>query len=108
MRNPVRDAERAVFGEVPVIESEEKVAFSGTEALQGVSVTAREVPGIARSEFRNLGLPIGRNHGTAATAFEHVGPLGSQRVPMKLTDCAGLQPHRDACDTLRNGKLGDS
>ena len=105
--DPIGDAEGAVLGEVSVVEAEDEVAFAGAHALQRVAVAAREIPGVAGAEIGDLALAVGHDDGGAAAAFQHVGPLGGERVPVELADGAGLQPHGDAGDALRDGELGD-
>src|SRR5580692_10519968 len=70
-----------------------------------MTVPSRKIPRVARLEFGNLRLAIGRNHRRTATSGEDVSPLGGKRVPMQLADRARLQTHGDASDALRYGKL---
>ena len=49
--DPVGDAESTEFGEVAVVESEKEMTLAGAEALQRMAVAAREIPGVAGTEF---------------------------------------------------------
>ncbi len=103
--DPVGDAERAELGEMPVVEDQQEMARAGSQALQNVAVAAREIPGIADAEIGDVGLAFGRDDGGAAAAFDHVGPLGGERMPVQLADGAGVEAHGDAGDALGNGEF---
>ena len=55
----------------------------------------------------DLGLAIGHDDGGAAAAFQHISPLGGQRMPVQFANGAGLEAHGDAGDALGNGELRD-
>src|SRR5271165_1295093 len=88
--NPIRNTKRAELGEVSAVESQQEVALARPEALQSVTMATREIPRVARNEFRDLRLPVRRNHGRAAAALDDVSPFRRQRVPVQLADRARL------------------
>src|SRR5580700_2291755 len=107
MRKPVGNTERTELRESPVVEDEQKVTLLRTDTLNRVSVSLGEIPYVAGSEIRDLGIAGRSDDGYAATAADHVGPFGRNRVPVKLAQGAWLQTHRNGGKTLRNGKLID-
>ncbi len=107
VRDPVGDAESAELGEMPVVEDQQEMARAGPQVLQNVAVAAREIPGIAHTEIGDVGLPFRSDHGSAAAALDHVGPLRGERMPVQLADRARVQPHGNAGDALGNRELLD-
>jgi len=72
-----------------------------------VAMTAREIPDVAGTEIVDPGSPLRvDDRGPHPAAFD-VGPFGSRCVPVQFPHHARFEPHRNARDTLRNGKLLD-
>src|SRR5262245_1892562 len=107
MANPVADAERAKFGEVAVVENQYEMSRLISQALEHMTVSAWEVPDVARFEIVGLGAAAGIDHGGPHAAVEYEGPFGGGGVPMHFAHCARLQDHRNTGDTFGNRQLLD-
>src|SRR5580698_4932031 len=70
--DPICNAEGAELGKMAIVEAQQKMAFARSQALNGMAVPARKIPRVAGLEFGNLGLPVGRNHGSTATSGEDI------------------------------------
>src|ERR1700722_13111722 len=103
--DPISDAERTEFREVSIVEAEQKMGFTGAQALQQMAVAAREIPGVAGSELIDGGLPVGHHNSSADPPFNHVGPFGGKRMPVKLPNGSWFEAHRHAGDALGNREL---
>jgi hypothetical protein len=57
--DPVRDAEGAEFGEVAIVEDENKVARLIAQGFDDMPVTAREIPDVARLKVIGLAAALG-------------------------------------------------
>src|ERR1035441_8349483 len=53
-RDPIRNAEGSEFRKMSVVEAQQKMALTRSQALNGVAVPARKIPGVARLEFGNF------------------------------------------------------
>ena len=107
MADPVGDAECSELGEIAVVENENEVAGLVAERLDYMRVAARKIPDVARPEIVGLGATVGVHDGRADTALDDIGPFGGGRVPVQFPHHAGLHPHRDAGESLRDWQLLD-
>jgi hypothetical protein len=105
--DPVGNAERAEFGEVSIVEDENEMTGLFAEALQHVTVSAGEVPDVARVEIVRLGIALRINHGGPNATFHHESPLRRCCVPVKFPHRPGFEPHRDSRNAFGNRQLGD-
>ncbi|ODS01198.1 hypothetical protein AUC68_12600 [Methyloceanibacter methanicus] len=103
---PIGDRERAELGEVAVVEHQDERAAVG-KPLNGMAVSAREVPDVAGSEIGDLGLVLRVDRGDACVAVDHVGPFGGIGVPVQLAHGARLQGHVDPGQSFGDRELAD-
>ncbi len=104
---PVADAERAKFGEVAVVEDQDEVRRLVAQAAEDVTVTAREIPNVARLEVVGLGVAVRIDGRRADAPRDDERPFGRRGVPMEFAHDAGFERHRHAGDALGNRKLRD-
>jgi hypothetical protein len=102
---PVGDAESAELREVAVVKNQDEVTGPVAKALQHVPVSARKVPDVAGIEIVGLRAAGGIDDSGADAAFENEGPLGGSSVPVQFAHRPGLEPHRDAGDSLGDRQL---
>ena len=95
MRHPIGDAEGAEFGEMAVIERQNKMR-AVRQRLNGMAVAFWEIPHVAGPEIRHFAFALGIEDGDARMAFQHKRPFGGDGVPVQLTHAARLQRHVDA------------
>jgi hypothetical protein len=81
------------------------VAGLRAEALQHVTVAAREIPHVAGNEVVGLRLALRSNDGGADASLGDKGPLGGRRVPVQLAHRARLKPHGNSSDAFGNRQL---
>jgi hypothetical protein len=64
--NPIRHQERIELRCVAVIEGEYELGAVGTQALQRVRITGREIPHVALVHIGDIGMPFRVKDGNAA------------------------------------------
>ena len=106
MRHPVGDAEGAEFGEMAVVERQNKMR-AVRQRLNGMAIAFWEIPDVAGAEIRHFAFALGIEDGDARMAFQHKRPFGGDGVPVQLTHAARFQRHVDACHTFGDRKLLD-
>lgn len=105
MRHPIGDAEGAEFGEMAVIERQNKMR-AVRQRLNGMAVAFREIPDVAGAEIRHLTFSSIED-GDARMAFQHECPFGGDGVPMQFAHAARLQRHVDARHAFGDRELLD-
>lgn len=106
MRHPIGNAEGAEFGEVPIIERQNKMR-AVCQRLNGMAIAFREIPHVAGAEIRHLAFSLGIEDGDASMAFQHKRPFGGDGVPVQLAHAARLQRHVHARHAFGDRKLLD-
>ena len=107
MAEPIGDGEGSELGEIAVVEDEHEGANAGTDPLNRVAMTAREIPDVAGAEIDDLGLSLRIDGGDAAVSVDHIGPFGGVGVPMQLAQTAGIERHIDPGKLVGDRELGD-
>lgn len=94
MRHPIGDAEGAEFGEMAVIERQNKMR-AVRQRLNGMAVAFGKYHTSPGPKSATSHLPSIED-GDARMAFQHKRPFGGDGVPVQLTHAARLQRHVDA------------
>ena len=96
---PIGDQEGVVFVEFAVVEHQKKFATVGTETLDGMRNTGREIPQIADAHVINEIPTLRVDCRDARRAVKHVGPF-RRFVPVQLAYGSGIQAHVHARNIL--------
>lgn len=105
MRHPVGDAEGAEFGEMAVVERQNKMR-AVRQRLNGMAIAFGKYQTSPGPKSATSHLPSIED-GDARMAFQHKRPFGGDGVPVQLTHAARFQRHVDACHTFGDRKLLD-
>src|SRR5262245_14569720 len=108
MADPIGNAERAKFGEITVVENQDKMCGFIPEAFEHVGVATRKIPDIARIKIVRLRLSGRIYYSCAYTALQYKCPFRSRCVPVQLAHHARFKLHRYAGDSFRDRQLFDS
>ncbi len=106
MRHPIGDAEGAEFGEMAVIERQNKMR-AVRQRLNGMAVAFREIPDVAGPEIRHFAFAFGIENGDARMALQHKRPFGGDGMPVQFAHAARFQRHVDAGHALGDRELLD-
>src|SRR4029077_12750788 len=87
-----------------VVKTDDEFASVRPKALQGVRSARRKIPEIAGLHVANIGPSFRVEDSHATITVGHDRPLGGL-VPVQLANSASGQPHIDARDLFRDGKI---
>jgi hypothetical protein len=102
--DPVGDQKRLVFGEISVVEHQQKLSSIRPHTLKRVRKAGREEPYVSRRNVIDENLAIRSKHRNASGARDYICPFVGC-VPVQLAIAPRGQAHLDACHFLGCGKV---